>query len=164
MKIIVLLLISIVSIGYSQESCNYSEKEIVSIFEHINKSDASNIKHLEVRRNDFFQNFDTIIRIMNCSDFEIQKGNYSKSEKRKIEDGISRTLIHIFQSAPEKILNDKTIDLFKNQLEISNLNKKHLITALSIYRYDNSNKLESLKGFYLEALKEWDISEAELDY
>jgi hypothetical protein len=164
MKTLLLFSLFIVSISFAQNNCNYSEKEIVSIFKLINKSDTSNIKHPEVRRNDFFQNFDTIIRIMNCSDFEIQSGNYSKREKRKIEDGISRTLIHIFQSAPEKILNDSTIDLFKKQLEISNMKKKTLLNALTIYKYDNSNEFGSLKSYYSKALEEWDISEEELYY
>ena len=164
MKTIFLFFISFGTLGFAQENCNYSEKDIVSIFKHINKTDASNIKNPEVRKNDFIHNFDTIIRIMNCSDFEIQNGNYSKREKRKIEDGISRTLIHVFQSAPEKILNDSTIDLFKKQLEISNMKKKTLLNALSIYKYDNSNEFGNLKSYYSKALENWDISEEEMGY
>src|SRR5690554_4714052 len=122
MKILFLFLISFASLANAQENCNYSKKEIINIFKHIYKSDASNINNPEIRRKDFIQNFDTIIYLMNCADFEIQNGKYSKKEVKKIEEGLSRTIVHIFQSAPEKILNDSIIDLFKNQLEISNLN------------------------------------------
>ena len=152
------------SMAMGQETCNYSKEEIVSIFKHINKTDASNLKKPVIRNQDFHSNFDTIVYLMNCSNFEIQKEEYSKKELKNIEHGISRTLTHIFQSAPERILNDSIISLFKRQLEISNIERLILINALSVYRFDYKDDLERLKDNYLKALNEWNIKEEELHY
>jgi len=55
----------------------------VTLFNKINKTDKSNLNNPEIRRNDFYNNFDTIIHLMNCSDFTIKYGNYAKKEKQK---------------------------------------------------------------------------------
>ena len=163
MKPILTLVILLFSIlVFSQENCNYSKKEIISIFKRINKSDASNIKNPEIRKNDFIRNFDTIIYLMNCSDFEIPNGDYSKKGIKRLEKGIDRTLIHIFQFSPERILNDSIINLFKSQLEISNLKQSTLITALSIYKFDFKDDLEKLKLQYRNALKSWGILDEQI--
>src|SRR5690554_6977169 len=70
-------------IAASQNNCNYAENEVVDLFNKINKTDKSNLNNPEIRRNDFYNNFDTVIYLMNCSDFEIKNGNYTKREDRK---------------------------------------------------------------------------------
>ncbi|RYM32366.1 hypothetical protein ERX46_13875 [Brumimicrobium glaciale] len=164
MRLLLAIFLISSSIGLSQNDCNYTEREVISLFKHINKTDASNIDQPEIREKDFHKNFDTIIKVMNCADFEIEKGNYSKRQKRNIEIAIGRTLIHIFQNAPERILNDSFIALIKSQLESANLKKSTLIIALSVYRYDYKDDFEDLELYFMKALKEWDIHIDELAY
>jgi hypothetical protein len=161
MRLLIILLIAFNSIGLSQQNCTYSKKEIITLFKHINKTDQSNLKKPIIRHTDFLNNFDTIIHLMYCSDYEkYRKGySYSSRQKKNIEHGVSRTITHIFQLAPEKILNDSIISLFKNQLNSSNLKKSILINALSIYRYDFKDDLDRLKKEYTKALTAWDIKE-----
>lgn len=149
-------------IAASQNNCNYAENEVVDLFNKINKTDKSNLNNPEIRRNDFYNNFDTIIYLMNCSDFEIKNGNYTKREKQKIKDGIRRTLIHIIQVEPSKILNDSIIELFALQLSSSNLDNSDLKIALSVYLHDHKNKLNELQKMFNKALSQWVIKEEEL--
>lgn len=99
---------------------------------------------------------------MNCSDFTIKYGNYTKKEKQKIKEGIRRTLTHIIQVEPSKILNDSIIDLFALQLSSSNLDNSDLKIALSVYLHDHKNKLKKLQQMFNTALNQWEIKEEEL--
>lgn len=134
----------------------------MTLFNKINKTDKSNLNKPEIRRNDFYNNFDTIIHLMNCSDFTIKYGNYAKKEKQKIKEGIRRTLTHIIQVEPSKILNDSIIDLFALQLSSSNLDNSDLKIALSVYLHDHKNKLKELLKMFNKALNQWGIEEEDL--
>lgn len=134
----------------------------MTLFNKINKTDKSNLNKPEIRRNDFYNNFDTIIHLMNCSDFTIKYGNYAKKEKQKIKEGIRRTLTNIIQVEPSKILNDSIIDLFALQLSSSNLDNSDLKIALSVYLHDHKNKLKELLKMFNKALNQWGIEEEDL--
>jgi hypothetical protein len=146
--------------AHSQDSIQNRKCEIVEMFKVINKTDKSNLNDSTIRYQSFRDNFDQIFSLIESGGF-IGVTNFKKKERKIITQGITRTLIHIFQIEPGLILNDYFINLISSELRTGRFEKSYLIVPLSIYVYDNKIK-SPYSGILKEALMKWEINDQEI--
>jgi len=178
MNLKILLVLTLINFNpYAQTK----EDTIVDLFKYISKVDQTYLKKTKafIRDQIFVNNF----RIIND---EIVKGSLNKellksfSEKAafKVYVGFYITFIHVFETAPNLILNKDYIEFIENEIVNNNFKKEFLVYPLSIYHFnmtyyqnDSLKKVENGKArlidhqydaLFYEALEKWGIEVSEL--
>jgi len=142
-----------------------SDAQLLQLFEDVNKSDASHLNEPDIRHQIFLDNFDTIIAIIENQGFPtLSEKLRNKRNLRSIDSGVQRTFIHILQTQPELLLNEKIIALLKLEIENGRLDPKLLKVAMSVLQYDIDTSeekavwSEETENNFYRALLEWDIN------
>ena len=144
----------------SQDSLRITKTEMIEMFKEINRTDNSNMNDTTFRYQIFRKNFERIVDLIASENF-IDESRLKRSEKRIVIQGITRTLIHIFQIEPSLILNNNFIELIAAELKAERFSREYLVLPLSIYVYDNKINTPNT-GELNNALTKWGIAYKEI--
>ena len=157
------------------------EDTIVDLFKYISKVDQTYLKKSKafIRDQIFVNNFRIINDLIDEGVLKKELLNsFSEKSVFKIDVGFHITFIHVFETAPNLILNKDYIEFIENEIVNNNFKKEFLVYPLSIYHFnmtyyqnDSLKKVENGKArlidhqydaLFYEALDRWGIEVSEL--